>query len=75
MRRDMGLIRAILAVMEKTADYYLDGTPAIDGYKPIQVAYHMELCCDAGYIMRRGSSAWRLTWAGHEELEAMRQAV
>ena len=78
MKRDLDLIRHILLEIEKepyTGDILqLD----IEGYTPEQINYHILLLADAGlievmeasYLGRRAFAPIRLTWEGHEFLEA-----
>ena len=81
MKRDMDLIRAILLAVEEQADaddreLRIDGAPADE-----VLAYHFLLLDDAGLIESRpmGNVGYyrllepkRLTWAGHEFLDAAR---
>ena len=76
MKRDMDLVRKLLFTIEDTADV-IDGEPEIDGYTSAQVAYNVTLLdeaqltrasFDSGYVV----AVERLTWAGHEFVDASR---
>ena len=82
MKRDMDLVRLILLEIEKSsedprAQIYLE----IPNYTSEQVSYHVMILNDAGLIEACDFSAmgsdnfWcpkRLTWSGHEFLDAAR---
>ena len=82
MKRDMELIRKILFSLEAQEEDRDPGRIEIDGYSPEQVAYHAYLLVDAGLCMGwdathleinyRDIRPTRLTWAGHEFLDAAR---
>lgn len=81
MKRDMDLIRAILMAIEEMPTPRPRQTDfKLDGYDPEIVSYHVFLLNDAGLIQASDVShnlafAWapkRLTWAGHEFLDAAR---
>ena len=76
MKRDMDLVKAILLKLENT-----DCIGFIDDYSAPQVNYHVALLQDAGLIVNDGyydatSPAMqfrtRMTWSGHEFLDASR---
>lgn len=77
MKRDMELIRAILLHLENG-----EGSSLPKQYTEEVVAYHIGLCIEAnlvhGKIMEDqdgdicGAAMWRLTWEGHEFLDAAR---
>lgn len=77
MKRDMDLIRKILAETEalpyKTGSFY---KIEIEGYSPKQIAYHVDILAEANLIKAapagRDMLPLRLTWEGHEFLEASR---
>ena len=80
MKRDMDLARAILFEIEKVP-YDMDTHEiTIDGYSKQEVNYHIILLNEAGLIEALNyssfsGSAWqpkRLTWKGHEFLDASR---
>ena len=78
MKRDMDLVREILLKLEDQtgADDYLE-PEQVQGRDPEEVSYHIHLMYEAGLIDaindRGVGSHWiamRLTWEGHEFLEA-----
>lgn len=79
MQRDIDLIRHILLDLEARGSYtdWLDVD--IEEYSPEQVDYHLELLIEAGLIRVPASGMelsrrhpLRLTWEGHEFLDAAR---
>lgn len=84
MQRDMELIRKILfTIEEKYVDTWLGGNEiSIDGYDMKTVAYHCAILHDAGLIYDyKGQygddellffGVGRLTWAGHEFLDKIK---
>ena len=80
MRRDIDLIRRILLDLEDKGSYanWLDVD--IEEYSPERIDYHLELLTEAGLVTLKTSqrelSRWlpvRLTWEGHEFLDAARE--
>ena len=80
MKRDMDLVRKILLELEDTP-YELGGFDLeLEGHSPDQISYHVMLLNEAGLIEANdlstlGGPKWRpkrLTWAGHEFIEASR---
>ena len=76
MKRDMDLIRALLLKVEE-APYGALWSGEMPGYTHQQVLYHVELANDAGLIEASllnpdGFLVRRLTYAGHEFLDAAR---
>ncbi len=80
MKRDMELIYLILAYAEEHGDLNNRKrcVPNFDEYDPDYIDYHVRLCEEAGYLKaswpsgnRRGH-VQRLTWQGHEALDASR---
>jgi hypothetical protein len=77
MKRDMDLIKTLLLSLEEN-----DTLGEIEGYSNQQVRYHAALLQDAGLITHEGyyntdlSAAMllgtRMTWSGHEFLDAAR---
>jgi hypothetical protein len=77
MKRDIDLIKAILLGLEES-----DSVGEVPGYSGEQIGYHIALLEDAGLITRELhhnaaiSAAMlartRMTWAGHEFLDASR---
>jgi hypothetical protein len=83
MTRDMDVIRAILLAGEAPPDAKsVHGLTHIDGVDAAVAAYHVALLKDAGYVeatvdKKVNGLPWRfmglrLTWSGHEFLDAMR---
>ena len=79
MKRDMDLIRQILLDLEESGAYTNWMDIDIEAYSPEQMDYHLELLVEAGLISvassERGRSRQlpvRITWAGHEFLDAAR---
>lgn len=82
MKRDWDLIRCILLDVRDNADAsgaYLD-PPTPEGWGPQTVLAHIELLIEAAYldgVVQRsnegiaGAVVSRLTWAGHDFVEAM----
>ena len=80
MKRDMDLVRKILLELEDTP-YELGGFDLeLKGYSPDQISYHVMLLNEAGLIEGHDLSTYsgpkwrpkRLTWEGHEFIEASR---
>jgi hypothetical protein len=84
MKRDLDLIRNILLKLEgiETPREWLD-PDKFEGYGDEIVSYHFEILSEAGLIkaennttigvpIKFNSRAMRLTWAGHDFLDAMR---
>ena len=79
MQRELDLVRQILLDLEARGSYadWLDID--IEAYSPEQMDYHLELLVEAGFIripaadrqLARGHPL-RLTWEGHEFLDAAR---
>ena len=83
MKRDMDLVREILLAVEDNENGFKGRHgPGIPGYNPETIAYHVEIMEEAGLLDARidrvmGSpvpiiSLRRMTWAGHEFLDAVR---
>ena len=83
MKRDMDLCRRILFDIEANADAPGQGPVrlTIEGHEPAEVSYHVQLLNDAGLLEAKNLSTlkgldWRpirLTYAGHEFIEAARK--
>ena len=81
MKRDMDLVRKVLLEVEAGPGFAASKIE-IEGYTQEQIGYHILIMCEAGLV--RGSPttamndtspraiAGRLTWAGHEFLDAAR---
>lgn len=80
MKRDMDLVRLILLEMEKQPAVIAYSDLIIDDYSQDEITYHIILLDEAGLIIAKDQSTmgrinWipqRLTWEGHEFLEASR---
>jgi len=82
MKRDMELIRKILLAVEASPSAYAPYPLIIKGYTDTQTAYHSYLLIDAGLVHGHVSIELdsesplapieKLTWAGHEFLDAAR---
>jgi repressor of nif and glnA expression len=81
MKRDWEIIRRILIQLEDLGDTRSTLMPEdVAGYDAEAVSYHMKLMQEAGLIEGRcvdamqGLRCWatRLTWAGHEFLDRVR---
>ncbi|SCL76594.1 hypothetical protein L21_2529 [Methanoculleus chikugoensis] len=82
MKRDMELVRQILLQIESsTGDDFAN--IQIENYSPEEIAYHVYLLKDAGLIEAEISYSmdsvkpedyviFRMTWAGHDFLDASR---
>lgn len=82
MKRDMDLVRGILLAYEtdEGSPYF---TESLKDYDEKQVRYHIEIMCDAGLLeaMYHPASSgpfaerplgYRMTWFGHDFLDAAR---
>ncbi|MDG9816558.1 MULTISPECIES: DUF2513 domain-containing protein [Pseudomonas] len=84
MRRDMDLLRLLLLQLESASDkaapilIYRPGDLTIDGYTDDQVRYHYALAVAAGLVDQGGNGPLngmqfrRLTWSGHDFVDAVR---
>src|SRR4030065_2042015 len=78
MKRDMELVRLILAKMEEQPTYPSHPDLKDSGYSVEEIHYHYALLTEAGLIIAIDASGGknltfipqRLTWQGHEFLEA-----
>jgi len=78
MTRDMDLIRALLMKIEELPSTGPRGGIEIEGYTKDQVIYHAQLAHDADFIeavflLPDDFAVERLTYAGHEFLDAARE--
>ena len=80
MKRDMDLFRALLLEIEKLPANGKWTGIEVEGYSPEEVAYHIRLAQDAGFIIAKFLvdeadifMVERLTYTGHEFLDAARQ--
>lgn len=82
MKRDLHLVRAIGFAVEAATQSLSSTAIVIDGYRPEAIAYHAVLMCEAGLLLAEDASELaagvpelmihRLTWAGHEFIDAAR---
>src|SRR3990172_5582998 len=80
MKRDMDLVRDLLMALEKQDSYDGFTDLSIEGYSEDQISYHVLLIHEAGLIEAMdmstfGGPSWkpvRLSWEGHEFLDASR---
>jgi hypothetical protein len=82
MQRDMDLVRQVLEEIEAHRDQFKFWEVEIDGRDPQDVAYQVQLLYEGGFIDAedltsmgspyRTFSPKRLTWQGHEMLDAIR---
>lgn len=80
MKRDIDLTRKILFIIEENNSFYTG--VSIPGYDSLLIYHHLAIMRDAGLIYVRvdnpdypideNINAVRLTWEGHEFLEAVR---
>ena len=73
MKRYQALIKTILAYVECQGSGESLAPPEVSGYTPSQVAYHVELCKQAGYMGGGKADIRLLTWEGHNALDALRE--
>ncbi|HLO32744.1 MAG TPA: DUF2513 domain-containing protein [Anaerolineales bacterium] len=80
MKRDMDLARKILLMVEQQPTYRQKITLDIPGYSSEEISYHVLLLAEANLIETEISSRQsaeykpkRLTWEGHEFLDAVKQ--
>jgi len=86
MKRDMDLIRELMLKLESLPMEYGDNVPIppdtaavqVDGYSFDQIAYHLDLIKQAGFIERSGSDLGigimfkGLSWSGHDFVDSVR---
>ena len=80
MKRDMDLVRRILLEMETNVLAGGEGDLELEGYDAETIAYHVIIMEEAGLLVAIDISTLdsiaavpvRLTWAGHEFLESVR---
>jgi hypothetical protein len=82
MKRDIDLVRRILLDLEMKGSYTDWFDVDIEEYSPEQMDYHLELLMEASLISIKDpgrkplrSYPVRLTWEGHEFLDAARDEV
>ena len=81
MKRDMELVRKLLAAIEQLDGSETASAIAVEGYSKEQIVYHAKILLDEGLILASDSSGMavsrdvlisRLTWSGHEFIDAAR---
>jgi hypothetical protein len=82
MHRDMDLVRKILMAVADNPSGWAPSGLEIEGYTDEQIGYHALIMIEAGLVagedvtvMRSGPTGMitRLTWQGHDFLEAARE--
>jgi len=82
MRRDMDLVRKILMAAEDSPSGYAPDPLKIEGYSKEEIQYHALIIIEAGLATGGETTPFngppaaiihRLTWRGHEFLEAARE--
>jgi hypothetical protein len=83
MKRDMDLVRKILQAVEAEASGYAPNELKIEGYSDEEIGYHALLMAEAGLVIGADITGMgdttptgmiqRLTWEGHDFLDAARQ--
>jgi Hypothetical protein (DUF2513) len=83
MKRDMELVRKLLAYFDEKPDDRHVANVKIEGHRPMSIKYHLILLYEAGFIAGEPTVStsskrvirvlpMRLTWEGHEFLAAAR---
>lgn len=82
MKRDKDLVRSILLQMEGSEKPRSGITALSQGESKESVEYHLTILEDAGFVERKIvrpfehgvalDMGWRITWAGHEFLDTVR---
>jgi hypothetical protein len=77
MKRDMDLFRTLLLKVEEQPVNGPFTTIEVPGHSEDEVRYHVQLAQDAGFVeadfMMDGFIVTRMTYAGHEFLDAARE--
>lgn len=82
MKRDMDLVRKILLAYEENEDSGAFFYPKIDGYQEKIINHHRGIMCDASLLepiyhpridRYEGILGYRITWFGHDFLDASRE--
>jgi hypothetical protein len=50
MKRDLELVKQLLLIVERHEQAWIYGNPEVDGFTSEQIAYHIELLCEAGLL-------------------------
>src|SRR5580704_9763972 len=85
MRRDLGLIRELLLKLEPLSGPHAwqmilpyDPRIQVEGFTPDEIEYHLQMLVEQGLIEEPSSGPMegilfkKLTWAGHDYLDAVR---
>jgi hypothetical protein len=85
MRRDLGLVRELLLKLEPLSGSHEwqmiepnDPRIQVEGHSPDEIEYHLQLLVEQGFVEQPRSGPMlgimfrRLTWAGHDYLDAVR---
>ena len=82
MKRDMNLVREVLLALESESSGFAQEHLQVEGYNNEQIGYHTLLLLDAGFVEGQRITTYdsdspsaivtRITWAGHEFLDAAR---
>lgn len=83
MKRDMKLIREILLAVEDYDGWGYQQVKVVPGYSEDEVAYHVRLMIEAKLLTGKASNSsqrptvyiGRMTWQGHDFLDAARNAT
>ena len=74
MKRDMGLIQAILEELERAEASWCLRPDTLPGYNNAAlVLYHFNLCVQANFV-RKVPRGVQITWLGHEHLDQVRNS-
>lgn len=87
MKRDIGLIRELLLRLEPLSGPHAwrmihptDPAIQVEGYTPDEIEYHLQMLVDQGLIEEPRSGPMegimfkKLTWEGHDYLDAVRDS-
>ena len=81
MKRDLNLIRSVLLIVEEAETPMDTKAIVVDGHTEDEIEYHINLLMEAGYLTGIAVHSYgdlyhwlstRLTWEGHEFLDAAR---
>lgn len=85
MRRDLGLIRELLLKLEPLSGPHAwqtihpaDPEVQVEGHTPDEIDYHLQMLVEQGFVEEPRSGPMegiifrKLTWAGHDYLDAVR---
>ena len=73
MKRDDDLLREMLIEFEAQQDWFILMPQTLGMSEEDRIKYgHLNFLCDAGMVASVGKGTFRLTHAGHDDLEAVR---